>query len=253
MLITRLIKRSADWNREICDGLCRKFPRSFGSESYVDELMKRINETLVSEKPSTVLEVGGIDRPLLRKGHGYRYDGLDIEERESCYAIYDEFLVQSIEAPVGGGYDMIVSITLLEHVPENSAAIKNIYDALKPGGITHHYIPAKGHPYALALRLVGPVWQKRLIRLLRSQTVNVTGYPTYFDHCSVREMKTLFEENGFADIEIRAFYRANDYFAFFIPFYIFVSFFENLCALMQWTGFASGFVITAKRPTSRQD
>jgi SAM-dependent methyltransferase len=198
--------------------------------------------------PSYVLEVGGIDRPLLARNDGFAYHGLDIEEKDGCQEIYDDFMVQSIEKPVtNGAYDLIISITVLEHVPDNAAAVTNIHSALKSGGVTHHYIPAKWHPYSIALQMVGPTWQRRLIGMLRSDAVEVTGYPTFFDHCSVREMKALFLKCGFVNIDVQPYWRANDYFAFFVPLYIAVSAFENLCAYFNWTALSSGFVISAKR------
>jgi 2-polyprenyl-3-methyl-5-hydroxy-6-metoxy-1,4-benzoquinol methylase len=54
----------------------------------------------------------------------------------------------------------VITITLLEHVADNKAAVANIARALKPSGATHHYLPPKYHPYAIALRIVGPDVQK---------------------------------------------------------------------------------------------
>lgn len=246
----RYIKIAADWNRRMCDRMRERYPGIFDSLSYKQELDSRIEMSIADQKPSHVLEVGGIDRPLLAKGRGYVYHGIDIEDKEGCHNIYDEFIVQSIESPLAKKlfYDLVVSITLLEHVPNNSAAIANIYSALKPGGVTHHYIPAKWHPYSILLRMIGPKWQKRLIRVLRSGAVEVTGYPAFFDHCSVGEMSELFNNCGFEKIDVLPYYRANDYFAFFVPFYVVVSLIENLCARLNWTALASGFVISAERP-----
>lgn len=243
------VKAAADWNRRICHGLVARHPRFFGSESYKEELDRRISETIRNENPRYVLEVGGIDRPLLAKSGGYIYHGLDIEEKTGCCSIYDDFIVQSIETPVADrAYDLIVSITVLEHIPDNENAVANIHSALKPGGMTHHYIPAKWHPYSIALRLVGPTWQRRLIRILRSSAVEVTGYPAFFHYCSVMQMKRLFHECGFVDIDVRPYWRANDYFAFFIPAFIAITAFENMCSRFRWTIFSSGFVISGRRP-----
>ena len=96
--------------------------------------------------------VGGhVNRPLLSKSDQYTYVGLDVDERPDCYHVYDRFYCQSIEEPVDISADMIVSITLLEHVPNNRLAIKSIYNSLKPGAFNHHYVPSKWHPYSLAL------------------------------------------------------------------------------------------------------
>jgi SAM-dependent methyltransferase len=236
-----------EWNRRHCYALVRRFPQFFRKKTYVDELMRRIRATL-DRDPESVLEAGGIDRPLLAKGSGFEYVGLDIEEKSECYAIYDRFIVQSVEKSIAGCYDAIISITLLEHVPNNRAALKSIFDALKPGGVAHHYIPGKGHPYALILRLVGPTWQKRLIAATRAKAKDTTGYPTFFDHCTANGMVRLFRETGFEDIDIDIHYGANDYFSFLIPAFVLITTFENLCQALGLRYFASGFVISARKP-----
>jgi hypothetical protein len=142
---------------------------------------------------------------------------MDIEEKPQCHDVYDRFVVQSVEDPIGGEYDLVMSITLLEHVRDNASSIANIFDALRPTRETHHYIPGKGHPYALALRAVGPKWQKRLIQALRPDSVEETGYPAFFHHCTARDMVRIFEDVGFEDVRAKNFYRANHYFSFFSP------------------------------------
>jgi hypothetical protein len=234
-------------NRRASRFLNRRFPRFVGHVSYHDELMRRIRADL-ERKPGDVLEVGGIDRPLLQVGSGYSYDGMDIDEKEACYEVYDRFIVQSVEEAVDRQYGMVISMALLEHVRDNRASIGNIYAALAPGGTTHHYVPSSNHPYSLLLRLVGPKWQTILIRYLRPDSVGETGYPTFFDHCTVAKMTKLFRETGFEDVDAVPYYRAQDYFAFFLPAYVVVVVFNNLCTRLAWSFFASGFVISARKP-----
>lgn len=242
-----LIRSFVVLNRRICQALAERFPRIVNQENYHHMIRNRIAADL-PDTPGDVLEVGGIDRPLLTKNSGFTYDGMDIEEKEECLRIYDHFIVQSIEEPIERRYGMIVSMTLLEHVRDNRASIRNIFDALIPGGTTHHYAPSAHHPYSLCLRAVGPSLQKTLIRLLRPAAVGETGYPAFFDHCSVKRMRELFVESGFQEIDVVAFYDANDYFAFFVPAWIAVVFFELACKRLGWSYFASGFVISARKP-----
>ncbi|MER9962669.1 class I SAM-dependent methyltransferase [Mesorhizobium sp. M0045] len=249
-----IVKTFISWNRNAAAWLERQFPGIFGAPSYKAELERRIAHDIERLRPSAILEAGGIDRPLLERGIGFIYIGLDIEERPDCYNIYDRFLVQSIEQPIDVEADMLISITLMEHVPDNRAAARAMYLALRPGGAMHHYIPSKWHPYSMALRLVGPVLQKRLIPHLRPSAVGVTGYPAFFDHCSPSDMAKLFREQGFEQVDVMSFYRASDYFAFLLPAYLFVALFENLCAVRNWRFFCSGFVISATKPlTSKSE
>jgi 2-polyprenyl-3-methyl-5-hydroxy-6-metoxy-1,4-benzoquinol methylase len=144
--------------------------------------------------------------------------------------------------------DVILSITLLEHVPDNKSAFESMYSTLRPGGYMAHYVPSKWHPYSISLRLVGPRLQKKLIAILRPDAVEVTGYPAYFSYCSPSEMIKLAKETGFMNVKTTCYHRANDYFAFFFPAFVVVTLFEELCRKLRWTFFASGFLIEgAKR------
>lgn len=244
-----ILRTFIGWNRNAAEWLERRFPGIFGAPSYKAELESRIAGDVERLRPSAILEVGGIDRPLLERSADFTYIGLDIEEKPDCYRIYDQFVVQSIEQPVDIEADMLISITLMEHVPNNKAAARSMFLVLTPGGVMHHYIPSKWHPYSVALRIVGPVMQKWLIPYLRPSAVGVTGYPAFFDHCSPSGMAKLFRDQGFEQIDVRSFYRASDYFAFFLPAYISVALFENMCAALDWRFFCSGFVISARRPS----
>jgi hypothetical protein len=245
-----LIRSFATWNRRGCQALARRFPGLIGRERYHDVFRQRVTADLAKLR-GDVLEVGGIDRPMLTKGAGFGYDGVDIEGKEECHRIYDNFFVCSIEKPLGKSYGMIISMALLEHVCDNRASVRNMFDALLPGGTTHHYLPSARHPYAMCLRAIGPKWQKILIRHLRPAAVQRTGYPAFFDHCSIEKMRALFLETGFEEVDVKPFYGANDYFAFFIPAWISIVLFEFVCRRLGWRYFASGFVISARKPQAR--
>jgi SAM-dependent methyltransferase len=242
------VRRFAAWNRALCRACERRFPRFFDYPSYQRDLYERAHASL-ARQGGDVLEIGGIDRPFLSKGNGYSYVGMDIDNKPQCREIYDRFVVQSIEDPIDDRYAMIISITLLEHVRDNNASMRNILEALRPECETHHYGPGKGHFYALALRTVGASWQRRLIGLLRRpEEARVSGYPAFFHHCTAADMARLFEDVGFEDVRVTTYYRANDYFAFFFPAFIAITAFENLCKALDWSYFASGFVISGRKP-----
>lgn len=240
------------WNKRGAAYLKRRYPAVFDCPSYREALLKKIQVCLEPASGKTVLEVGGIDRPLLRRGALYNYVGLDIEEKPRCRSVYDEFIVQSVEDKIPLSADIVVSVTLLEHVADNDAAIDSIYGALVPGGTTYHYVPSKWHPYSIALRMLGPRLQKTLIRTLRPEAEAVSGYRAYFHHCSPAAMARVFAKRGFQDIEIIPYYRANDYFEFFIPLYLAVTLVENACAALRLKSLSSGFIIGARK-RGRQD
>lgn len=197
-----MLKRFVHYNRKAVRWLEGRYPKTFGGPSFVDDLRAVVLSDISALSPSVVLEVGGINRPLLKKSSVYQYVGLDIEEQASCHGVYDQFIVQSVERTLPVSADLILSMTLMEHVPDNAAAVRSMFSALRDGGATHHYIPSKWHPYAVATRIVSPRMQKRLIKLLRPETVDVTGYPTFFNYCSPKAMSALFSQAGFVDVTV---------------------------------------------------
>lgn len=243
-----MLKSFLRLNRKISLQCQFKFPKYFAGDFYPDALMKCIDHAIVRDCPKVILEAGGVDRPLLKLSESYYFIGVDIDERPDCSSLYDRFIVQSIEERMPVGADMILSTTLLEHVPDNRAAVHSMFASLRPGGSTHHYVPSKWHPYSICLRLVGPTLQKNLIRILRPEEVGHSGYPTFFNYCTPSTMSTLFKEAGFVQVEIVPFFRATDYFSSFVPAFLFVATFENISKWLGLRVFASGFVISAVRP-----
>jgi hypothetical protein len=236
-------------NKDFCEKLVGWFPIFFRDEGgHKARLKTKLDELCITHNPKTLMDVGSANRPMLERSPDYVLTGLDIEELEGCDDLYDIFVVQSIEMPVQAKQDLIYSNAVLEHVPDNNAAIYSIYEGLNVGGTTAHYLPCKNHPYALILRVVGKRLQKVIIRKLRPwASLETTGYPTYFNYCSPGQMVRLFEKAGFSNVEIDVLYRANGYFKFFFPVFIAVTAFENLCRALHWNVFFSGMVISARR------
>ena len=235
-------------NRNMCRKLENFAPRFFSiRRDYEADLIDIINKVLKEKKPSKVLEVGGADRPLLSKNKDIFLCGLDIDSRPECFASYDKYLLQSITDPIDEKYDLLISKTLLEHVEDNSKSLEIMNDALREGGEMVHYLPSKNHPYSLCLRLVGPSLQKILIKYLRPDAIEVTGYPAYFDFCSPEKFRKLCEEKKFRHVEIKCYFQASDYFAFFVPVYILIATLENLAEFFNISFFASGFIVRARK------
>lgn len=243
-----VFKKFVSLNRSICIYLEKHFSNFFmGSRSYTKDLNNLIRHSIENLQPLRILEVGGIDRPLLSKSGHYKYIGLDIDSNDSCYSIYDEFIVQSIEDEVDDAVELVISTTLLEHVPDNKKSFRSMHKVLLDDGYMHHYVPSKNHPYSLILRLVGPKLQKILIKYLRPHAEEVTGYPAFFNLCTVSQMRKELLLIGFKDIKITPYYKATDYFAFFVPAYLFVAILENIFEYTGQTWAASGMIISAKK------
>jgi len=235
-------------NRIISFNLSNRIPGLFRDADYSSKLLGLINESIKSSKqPLRILEIGGINRPLLSKSKKYTYIGMDIDFTENCNNLYDHFIIGSVEEPIVKNVDLIISKTLLEHVENNEDSYKQMMAALNSGGKIIHYFPAKNHPYSILTRLISHKWQRKLISLLRSNTIETTGYKTYYHLCSYSELRNYLKSLNFKQVVIQPFWGASDYFTFFVPFFILVSLFNRLCEKLHMVYFASGLIVIANQ------
>lgn len=242
----KIIKRFIKRNREISKKLITNYPEYFSGNSYVTYFGDILTDCVDSSGERSILEIGGADRPFTIKGQR-KTDGLDISDLNNPSEFYENYYCQSVEKPFPNNFDLIYSITLLEHVADNKSAIRNVYTSLAENGKMVHYIPNKFHPYSLILRMIGPRLQGILIDWLRPDASDVSGYPAFFNHCSPSQMTALCESIGFKNIKVYPFYRANDYFAFFVPAFILISIYENWCKHFQLKSASSGFILVAEK------
>lgn len=248
-LLMSFFRRFARVNINFCMAVERRFPRLFASKlastTYLPDMISMLAPYL--QNGGRILEVGGIDRPLIEKGDGYVFAGLDIEEKESCYEVYDEFSVQSVELPIEDQYDVIYSVTVLEHVPQNAAAARNMYAAQMLGGVSIHYVPCMSHPYGLLLRVVGHRWQQKLLSLIAEGERPMGGYPTFFDRCTPSRMEENFRRAGYDHIQVFPYYSPTPYFRALFPVHFLMVGYMHLCRLLGLRELCSGFLLVARR------
>jgi len=144
-----MIRAIVKFNQEISRALVQYLPNIFGSDRNAsNDLNSRIEYSVAEIKPQIVLEIGGVDRPLLEKSSSYKYLGMDIDFRPDCNLIYDEFFVQSIEEKFSRGeglnqddintlllksqYNHINHLDIkLDEVTANVASLKGEFNELK--------------------------------------------------------------------------------------------------------------------------
>jgi len=246
-----LFKVFIEMNRRASRAFLRRFPRFAGNDDYRKPVVTALEDFVRKRKNSRVLEAGGIDRPLLTKSSLFSYAGLDIEFREQCTEVYDMFIVQSIEEPLSQTFDLICSMTLLEHVRDTEKALRSMYNALAPGGLMVHYVPSGLHPYSIILRLLGPRLSLALLQKMHPDIIGQSGYPAFFNRCTVGSMARLCKKQGFSDITFTCFYRANFYFEVFFPAFLLVAVWEEICRAMGLTAFCSGFIMKARKEDAK--
>ena len=174
-----------------------------------------------------VLDVGAGREPHVdvetRERFGLHVTGLDISAEELAAApegSYDKTIVQDVSGgSLGGPYDLILSTTVLEHVPDTKRAMQNMAAALAPGGIMAHYIPCGNAPFAWLNMKLGNRIAKPLLYALFPEKKMEGGFPAFYDRCTPKDM-VRYSQNASLEIVTQENYFASEYMSFFVPFHL---------------------------------
>jgi 2-polyprenyl-3-methyl-5-hydroxy-6-metoxy-1,4-benzoquinol methylase/GT2 family glycosyltransferase len=120
-----------------------------------------ILEMLLGRPPARILDVGcsgGLLSERMRAA-GHHVVGVDSIEVPGVRDRTDEFFVADLEAGlpevVGGGYDIVVAGDVIEHLSRPGNALREMRDALRPGGELLLSVPNFGHWYARSRVTIG--------------------------------------------------------------------------------------------------
>lgn len=174
-----------------------------------------------------VLDVGGGKRPSIpldvKQELGLEVWGLDVSADELSRApvgAYDHTIVGPVETvALPTGFDLVFSCALLEHVQDVPGAIKNLIQAVRPGGQMAHFIPCRNAPFARLNRLAGAERARQLLFSLNPQAHKAQGFPAYYDACVPSEIRRLLEAEGLV-VEKLTGYFASGYGSFFFPLHL---------------------------------
>ena len=230
-------------------------PRDDGYEHFVEKI---VPDAL--KQNMRVLDVGGGKRPLIslseKQRLNLRVTGLDISAEELAQApdgAYDDVVVGSVEdAAIDGQYDLIFSCAVLEHVPNPRAAIDNLSNALKSGGVMLHFLPCKNAPFAKLNLLLGNSLAKKILYALLPSHRSFGGFKAYYRDCSPSRFEAMCEQNKLAEIEATPYF-VSEYTKVFAPAFAMELARQSTFSLLGLKNLAETFVIRAKRPIETEE
>lgn len=166
-----------------------------------------------------VLEVGGGANPTFPLDfvvrHGLEYTVLDISADELAKAPQGYLKVQAdITSPtlvLPGGYDLVFSKMLAEHVKCGETFHRNVHRLLVPGGMAFHFFPTLYAPPFVVNRLLPERLAEKVLHLFqsgRSKEGRHAKFPAYYSWCRgpMSSQIKRFESLG---------YRLEEYIGFF--------------------------------------
>ena len=168
-----------------------------------------------------VCDIGGGANPTLPLAEvqslGLEYTLLDISGEELAKAPAGYRKVQADitqqDGRIPGGFDLVLSMMLAEHVTSGRAFHRNVREMLKPGGIAVHFFPTLYALPLLANRLIPERLAGWLLDRFAPRDARHRKFPAFYSWCrgptnaQIRRLESL----GYKVLEYRGFF-GHDYY-----------------------------------------
>lgn len=163
----------------------------------------------------------------------------------------DEVRVADVSQPLpfaDGAVDLLVSRTMLEHVPDVPQAVGHIARAVKPGGRTLHLVPCRYALFAIAARVLPFALAKRILHTMIPESRGVVEFDVFYDHCHPSALERAFRDAGFADVEVECTWDQSHYAHALFPLFLIVLAYQRLAQRAGLRRLASYALVRATRP-----
>jgi ubiquinone/menaquinone biosynthesis C-methylase UbiE len=145
--------------------------------------------------------------------------------------------------------DLLVTRSVLEHLPDVRRFIENSARVIRPGGYCIHLFPSKFAPFALINQALPSRVSATLVHFVRPGTENVLGFPTFYDRTYRSAVKSMLEETGFSVVEETTTYAQSSYFAFLVPLFLLSAAYELLVSHVGVRDLGAYTLIVARKDT----
>lgn len=177
---------------------------------------EQLKELVAAYPDADLLELGAGRRPsftfseLPNTVRSYTVNDISEEELALLPEGYEKacFDVSGDAKAFSDKYDVVFSRFLAEHVPDGEAMHRNVFQVLKPGGVTFHLIPTLyALPFVINKLLPERVTAKILAAFAPRRAIN-PKFPAYYSACygNSDRMTELLKGIGYSQVEIRSFY-----------------------------------------------
>ncbi len=175
---------------------------------------------------------------------------IDPDEMEGNDDVDEKRVADASERlPFGDGeVDLVASRSVLEHLPDTGAFLREAHRVLRPGGVTIHVFPSKWAPFSLANRALPHGLASRLVHFFIPGSKGILGFRTFYDRTYATAMRRVLEESGFEVVEERVRYYQAEYFSFFVPLYAVNALYELAVYRLGLRNLGAAVLVVARKP-----
>jgi len=207
------------------------------------------------QRGSVVVDVGGGKKCDFahhrRPDSGVKLVAVDVSAEELAHNTdVDEKLVAdaSERLPFGNEeVDMIVSHSVVEHLRDSEAFVRESARVLKRGGLFIHMLPNRFAPFSVANQLMPRGLSRRLLRVLIPGSEGRLGFPAFYDRTYPSALRQMTARSGFEIVELRVGYYQAEYFDFFVPLYLLNVVYELITSSLRLENLAANVLIVARK------
>lgn len=172
------------------------------------------------------------------------------EEELAANSTADRTMVADVSRDIpfsDGEVDLLVSRTLLEHVPDVQGAATAMARVLKPGAETIHLLPCRYALFAVVARVIPFGVAKRLLHFTIPESKGVVEFEVVYDRGHPRALERVFTEAGFREVRVECTWDQAAYFHSLFPAFLVVLLYQRLAALLRVRALASYAIVRAVR------
>lgn len=241
-------------NRRACNRIEDFLPDSFTASLLA--LHMRAAARIVNERPGQlVIDAGGGKKsPFVRFCEDRRAAqivAIDISEEElrrNDSADHRVVADLSRSMPLGDGEaDLLVSRSVIEHLPDVEVFFAESSRVLKPGGHIVHVLPCKFAPFSVINRIIPNRVAKMLLYYFFPEWKEACGFRAYYDRCYYSGIKALAERSGFQIVQLRLRYYQSIYYKFFVPLYLVMLLYDSLVAALGIKNLSGQLFLVARK------
>jgi SAM-dependent methyltransferase len=239
--------------------LCRKLDRVWPyplAASFWESYVTTAAELGVNAAPPTIVDVGaGRTTPYAAAvaASSIELIGIDVlrEDLDANPALTQRIVRDVVSDGIpqqAHNAGLITSRMVLEHVPDLNRFAREVHDALAPGGWTIHLFAARYSLFATLNRLMPESTSRSILFALRPESIEVGGFPTFYDHTHAQAAESVFQRAGLTNLETKVSYQVSQYFHFFFPLFVLARLGETMLHRLRLKNLGSFVLLVARRP-----